>query len=38
VSALMKGFEVHGLWAGVLGALVYSLLTGLLWRIVQRPQ
>jgi putative membrane protein len=38
VSALMSGFEVHGLWAGVLGALVYSVLTSLLSLLVrQRP-
>jgi putative membrane protein len=38
VSALMNGFEVHGLWAGVLGAFVYSVLTGLLSLIVRRRQ
>jgi putative membrane protein len=38
VSALMSGFEVHGLWAGVLGAFVYSVLTSLLSLLVrQRP-
>jgi len=37
VSAVMTGFEVHGLWAGVLGALVYSLLTALLSLLVRRP-
>ena len=36
VSGLMKGFEVRGLWPGVLGALVYSLLTGLLSLLLQR--
>jgi len=30
VSALMPGFHVDGLLAGVLGALLYSVLTGLL--------
>src|SRR3974390_726313 len=35
VSALMHGaFEVHGLWAGVLGALAYSVLTALLSMLV----
>jgi putative membrane protein len=38
VSALMNGFEVHGLWAGVLGAFVYSVLTALLSLIVRRRQ
>jgi putative membrane protein len=37
VSALMTGFEVHGLWSGVLGALVYSLLTSLLALLVRPP-
>ncbi len=37
VSALIKGFEVRGLWAGVLGALVYSVLTGLLSLLLRRP-
>ena len=37
VSALMTGFEVRGLWTGVLGALVYSVLTGLLSLLVRRP-
>ena len=36
VSAVMTGFEVRGFWTGVLGALVYSVLTGLLWLLVQR--
>jgi putative membrane protein len=36
VSALMTGFEVKGFWTGVLGALVYSVLTGLLWLLVRR--
>jgi putative membrane protein len=35
VSALMTGFEVRGLWAGVLGAFVYSVLTGLLSLLVR---
>ncbi len=35
VSGLMSGFEVHGFWTGVLGALVYSVLTGLLWLLVR---
>jgi putative membrane protein len=37
VSALMTGFEVRGFWTGVLGALVYSVLTGLLSLLV-RPR
>jgi putative membrane protein len=37
VSALMTGFEVRGFWTGVLGALVYSVLTGLLSLLVRRP-
>ena len=36
VSALMTGFVVRGLWAGVLGAFVYSVLTGLLSLLVRR--
>jgi putative membrane protein len=36
VSALMTGFEVRGFWPGVLGALVYSVLTALLSLLVQR--
>ena len=36
VSALTTGFEVKGFWTGVLGALVYSVLTGLLWLLVRR--
>jgi putative membrane protein len=38
VSALMTGFVVRGLWAGVLGAFVYSLLTGLLSLLVRRQE
>jgi putative membrane protein len=38
VSALMSGFKVDGLWAGVLGALVYSVLTSLLSLLVRRPE
>jgi putative membrane protein len=39
VSGLMKtGFVVHGFWAGVLGALVYSVLTSLLWLLVRRHE
>ncbi|HEY4038265.1 MAG TPA: phage holin family protein [Burkholderiaceae bacterium] len=37
VSGLMSGFEVRGFWTGVLGALVYSVLTWLLWMLVRRP-
>jgi putative membrane protein len=37
VSALMTGFEVRGFWTGVLGALVYSVLTGVLSLLV-RPR
>ena len=37
VSALMTGFEVRGFWTGVLGALVYSVLTGLL-SLLARPR
>ena len=36
VSGLTTGFEVRGFWSGVLGALVYSILTGLLWMLVHR--
>ena len=36
VSALITGFEVHGLWPGVLGALVYSVLTAVLSLLVRR--
>jgi putative membrane protein len=36
VSGLMSGFEVHGFWTGVLGALVYSVLTWLMWMLVHR--
>jgi uncharacterized membrane protein YvlD (DUF360 family) len=32
----MTGFEVRGFWTGVLGALVYSVLTALLSLLVQR--
>jgi putative membrane protein len=38
VSGLISGFEVRGFWSGVLGALVYSVLTGLLWLLVRRQQ
>jgi putative membrane protein len=36
VSALLTGFVVRGFWAGVFGAFVYSLLTGLLSLLVRR--
>ncbi len=35
VSGLTSGFEVRGFWTGVLGALVYSLLTTLMWMLVR---
>ena len=38
VSGLTNGFEVHGLWPGVLGALVYSILTALLWHLVRHNE
>ena len=38
VSGLTNGFEVHGLWSGVLGALVYSVLTTLLSHLVRRHE
>jgi putative membrane protein len=38
VSGLIGGFEVRGFWSGVLGALVYSVLTALLWLLVRRQQ
>ncbi len=37
VSSLMSGFHVQGLWAGVLGAFVYSVLTALLSLLTRRP-
>ncbi|HEX4597480.1 MAG TPA: phage holin family protein [Burkholderiaceae bacterium] len=37
VSGLMSGFEVRGFWTGVLGALVYSVLTWLMWMLVRHP-
>jgi putative membrane protein len=36
VSALMTGFHVDGLWHGMLGALLYSIVTGLL-SLLTRP-
>ncbi len=38
VSALTTGFEVRGFWAGVLGALVYSVLTTLLSLLVRNER
>ena len=38
VSGLTSGFEVGGLWAGVIGALVYSVLTALLSLLLHRHQ
>lgn len=38
VSGLTNGFEVHGFWSGVLGALVYSVLTTLLSHLVRRHE
>jgi putative membrane protein len=35
VSGLTTGFEVRGFWTGVLGALVYSVLTALLSLLVR---
>jgi putative membrane protein len=35
VSGLTSGFEVRGFWTGVLGALVYSVLTALMWMLVR---
>jgi len=37
VSTLMTGFQVNGLLAGVLGALLYSIVTALLFMLV-RPR
>jgi putative membrane protein len=37
VSTLMSGFQVSGLLAGVLGALLYSIVTALLFMLV-RPR
>ena len=36
VSGLTTGFDVRGFWPGVLGALVYSILTWLMWMLVRR--
>jgi putative membrane protein len=38
VSGLMNGFEVRGFWPGVLGALVYSVLTTLLSHLVRQHE
>jgi len=38
VSGLIAGFEVHGFWTGVLGALVYSVLTAFLWMLVRHEE
>ena len=38
VSGLTTGFEVSGFWTGVLGALVYSVLTGFLWMLVRNEE
>ena len=34
VGALLEGFEVHGLWSGILGALLYSLISWALTALV----
>jgi putative membrane protein len=38
VSGVTSGFEVRGFWPGVLGALVYSVLTALLSLLVRRHE
>ena len=38
VGSFVPGFHVGGFWSGVLGALVYSVLTALLWLLVRRQQ
>jgi putative membrane protein len=38
VSGLTTGFEVRGLWPGVLGALVYSVLTTLLSHLIRQHE
>jgi len=38
VSGLMSGFEVRGFWPGVIGALVYSVLTTLLSHLVRHQE
>jgi putative membrane protein len=38
VSGMTSGFEVRGFWSGVLGALVYSVLTALLSLLVRRHE
>jgi putative membrane protein len=36
VGNVLQGFEVHGLWAGIVGALLYSVISWLLSAIVLR--
>lgn len=38
VSGLLNGFEVRGFWPGVVGALVYSVLTTLLSHLVRHHE
>ena len=38
VSGLTAGFEVQGFWTGVLGALVYSVLTGVLSMLLRHEE
>ncbi|HWU35751.1 MAG TPA: phage holin family protein [Methylovorus sp.] len=36
VGNVLQGFEVHGLWAGIVGALLYSVISWILSAIVLR--